>query len=937
MSIDLSSLRHVGIRVLAAPAAWSAYIVLPARGWGWLDGVPLGWFEAAALALVWWTWATGRHLPGMRVLAALAVAKLVLGAAFVDRGFVAQYYANDTWTPPAERSIEFRSQPFTWRDERLWFGSTGAPDLPLYFYNNVRWNYYQPTEPKRDRLAYSAEWTGFLRTDTASADATFYVDGGPGVSAELSVDGRPVIARDAALPRTGSVRVGAGWHALTVRVKAPYGSTRRFEAGEIVNGTRRPFDASRVSIRPVGAVRRVVDTTLRWTTGFVDAAILLWLGLLVLQRARHAARELRIGRLLWLVAIMEALWFAAPHIGRMTVLSGGNDWLMYEHLSRAIALGDPLLRQPGPGGGQGSPLYFQPLYPYFLALSHLSFGEGLFGAILVQRLLLVAAIGWAAAMTRHAFGQRAGWIALIGGGAFLYAKAGRWTNVLLSEPFFMPLLVGWAALLVALASGQPSWRQVGAAGVVGGIATLTRPTLLAAWPPILLLWWASLRSRRGGRYLTGLLIVLLAVVNLLTIRNWIVADRFIFSPTSFGPSLYAGNEPTRPLDEPPAGRAIVYERLGLDGNVRRVAEFALQAPGDFVRGLGNKALYTVGFFGWSGLDGGIGISWLYVGMWVLAGAGAIRILAASPAPLGPAVWLPAAGALSHAAAVVLVFPHGYTDRLIVPLYPLLIPYAAFAVEPVLPAFLLAAARLRGVPQLAAAWIRRHIIPIARPILRERRHWTYLAYTGAVIQWQQGLELLTALLLPATALAVARVTRHDLLHRLAAGAVWTAALTRVAMAGSQSAEALHDPLFWGLVAAAAVALSAATGRWPVVAMATAAVGGACTTTALLLLGFGGVDASFPDLRLTTAGQSLDALFQQFGPLGALCLIGVCVQAVLPRGAGGFGTGRIAAAARGALAAGFVLALAGAVPGPGVDARLWLVSLGILLGLVEARAR
>jgi len=66
----------------------------------------------------------------------------------------------------------------------------------------------------------------------------------------------------------------------------------------------------------------------------------------------------------------------------------------------------------------------------------------------VQRLLLVAAIGWAAATTTRLFGVRAGWIAIIGGGLFLYAKGGRWTEVLLSEPLFMPLLVGWTALLV---------------------------------------------------------------------------------------------------------------------------------------------------------------------------------------------------------------------------------------------------------------------------------------------------------------------------------------------------------------------------------------------------------------------------------------------------------------------------------------------------------
>lgn len=901
--------------------------------------MPFGWLEAAALALVWWTWAAGRRLPGTRVLVVLALAKLALGGVFVDRGFAARYYANDAWTPPAERSIEFRGEPFTRRDERLAFGTGAARDLPLYFFNNVQWNYYQPSEPRRDRLAYSAEWSGFLRADAASTDTTFYVDSGPGISIELSIADRTIIGSDPDSPPVASVRLDPGWHALTIRARAPYGASRTIEAGEIVDGTRRPFDGRRVLLSPAGAVRRAIDAALRWTTRLVDAAMLSWLGLLVLLCARDAARDRRLGRLLWLGAIAEALWYAAPHLGRLTILSGGNDWLMYEHLSRAIALGDPLLREPGPGAGQGGPFYFQPFYPYFLAVTHLSFGDDLFGAVLVQRLLLVAAIAWAASTTKHLFGARAGWIAVIGGGIVLYAKGGRWTDVLLSEALFMPLPVGWTAMLVALAAGQPSWPRAATAGVVGGIATLTRSTLLMGWPPVLLLWWASLRSHRG-RLLPALLLTMLAVVGLATLRNWVVADRFVPVATSFGINLYLGNQPTRPLDPAPPGRLLMYERLGLEPNVRTVAEFAIQAPGDLARGLGNKALYTVGFFGWSGLDGGIGISWLYVGMWVFAIGGAIRILATSSAPWGPAVWIPAAGALSHFAAVVLVFPHGYTDRLIVPLYPLLIPYAAYAVQPMLPIFVRVAASLRAVPRMwrmSALWIHRHLWPLVQPIVQERRNWTYLAYTAAVVYWLQGLELLTALMLPAAAVAVARLTRGELVHRLVGGTLWAAALVRIATAGSLSPEALHDPLFWGLVAAVALGVSAVTGRWRVVATALAAVAGGCTMVAILLPALPGFDTAFPDLDVTTVHRSITALAQQLGLPGALGLFAIWIQGIVAGGARDAGPGRMTATARGALLAGLILALAGAVPGAGVDARLWLALLGVLLGLVEAKAR
>src|SRR5581483_10090264 len=119
---------------------------------------------------------------------------------------------------------------------------------------------------------------------------------------------------------------------------------------------------------------------------------------------------------------------------------------------------------------------------------------------------------------------------------------------------------------------------------------------------------------------------------------------------------YLGNTPSRPLQAPPVGRARLYERLGLEENVRAVAEFAMQAPGEFAHGLWRKVLYTCGFFGASRLPGGIGTSWWYVAVWALAFAGIWRMLAAWRPDWKPVVWLPVTGALTHAAAVILIFP-----------------------------------------------------------------------------------------------------------------------------------------------------------------------------------------------------------------------------------------------------------------------------------------
>ncbi len=672
------------LRPLASPLAWTLFIAFPVAGWGWLDGLPIGWLEAGAIALVWWVWAAGRRIPGAGALVALTVAKLVVGAVIVPGGFTARYYANDTWLPPVERSLEFRRADITRRDERLAFGGEGQAGLPLYFLNHLRFNFYQPTEPRRDQLAYSIVWEGWIAGDATSQPHTFYLTTSKGVRGEFPVDGRPVIPMGEAIERTGAVALSRGWHAVTVRVGAPNGSDRRVEAGEIADRVRRPFDARRVFPAQVGATRLAVNAIARWIARGLDLTVLLWLAALVIMGMQQAWRQARSGRLLWFAVITEALLFALPYSGRAAVLSGGDDWLMYEHLARAIAFGDPLLREPGLGAGQGTPFYFQAFYPYFVAITHLLFGEGIFGVVFVQRLLLGAATGWIAATATRLFGERTGWVALGIGGLLMYAKGGRWAAVLLAEPLFMPLLAWWTWLLVRTTTEGPRWPRLVLTGAIGGLATLVRSTLLLALPIVLPFWSAAIRPRRA-RATAVLLVSLVAVLGLLTLRTWMVTGAFVLAPSSGGVALLVGNEPPRPLDAAPPGRTAVYSALRLEAPTRTVVEYAFQLPGEFIGNLARKAVYTVGLFERSGIDAvGVGVpdaSWLYVALWCLALVGAVRILRAPDGLPWPIVLLPGLLALSHFAAVVLILPHWYGDRLILPLYPLLVPYAAFGLEP----------------------------------------------------------------------------------------------------------------------------------------------------------------------------------------------------------------------------------------------------------------
>ena len=111
----------------------------------------------------------------------------------------------------------------------------------------------------------------------------------------------------------------------------------------------------------------------------------MWLG----RGADGGAMTVREQFLAWfaLVATVEALLFASPWLTRLTMLVPGDDPMTYETYARDIQLHGLLLKSVE------GPYYYQVFYPYFLALIHTLFGEGMFGLVFVQR-VLVAFVVW---------------------------------------------------------------------------------------------------------------------------------------------------------------------------------------------------------------------------------------------------------------------------------------------------------------------------------------------------------------------------------------------------------------------------------------------------------------------------------------------------------------------------------------------------------------
>jgi hypothetical protein len=103
-------------------------------------------------------------------------------------------------------------------------------------------------------------------------------------------------------------------------------------------------------------------------------------------------------------------------------------------------------------------------------------------------------------------------------------------------------------------------------------------------------------------------------------------------------------------------------------------------------------------------------------------------------------------------------------------------------------------------------------------------------------------------------------------------------------------------------------------------------------ATLLPAFPDFEFTLPDVSLAAALRTLGMLSDRFGVLATASLL-ACWGHAIAVGAWRASRTRVGAATRGALVAGVILTLAGAVPETGAETA-WIVALGILLGLGAA---
>jgi 4-amino-4-deoxy-L-arabinose transferase-like glycosyltransferase len=185
--------------------------------------------------------------------------------------------------------------------------------------------------------------------------------------------------------------------------------------------------------------------------------------------------------------------------------------------------------------------YQPPMYAGFIAFVLAITGRSVLAVKLVQVLLSTATVGIVYAIGRSWFDHRralvAAWICA------LYPNLIAFSHYLWSETLFIFLLLGVVWLLTRRT--LPGWGACVAAGLLLGIAALTRAVILY-FTPVLLVWMVVVHRRAWATAAVraiSVAAVMAAVIAPWTWRNYRVHGGFVLIDTSGAFNVWRGNTP----------------------------------------------------------------------------------------------------------------------------------------------------------------------------------------------------------------------------------------------------------------------------------------------------------------------------------------------------------------------------------------------------------
>lgn len=284
--------------------------------------------------------------------------------------------------------------------------------------------------------------------------------------------------------------------------------------------------------------------------------------------------------LCWLVAgcglargaYLAALLNAGPEgAGRARILDSAVYWQMAETIS-------------GGDLAYGSEVYaLGPLYGYWLAALRLAFGPVETPVLVLQQLFGLGTVYCVAQLGRRVFSESAG---LVAGGLYgLYGAAAMLEGKVLASSLETFLLVFGFLLLVCGVEawrakpegkrGARAWMWFGAAGLLLGLATISRANMLLVIPPML--GWILWRLRSLSVALVVGCVALGCLVPV-ALRNACVAGDAVLVSAQGGITFYQGNNPNAdgtystveevsgdPAKQAAESRALAARKLGIEG------------------------------------------------------------------------------------------------------------------------------------------------------------------------------------------------------------------------------------------------------------------------------------------------------------------------------------------------------------------------------------
>jgi len=603
--------------------------------------------------------------------AALLLTSTVIGLAAPAVGWIASYYANESWSGPPEWSSDFRGLAATRIDRQIAFRDD---TFPAHYLNDASFDRgirREVSEPM------SVDWRG--STFVGAARIQSFAVAARGI-ARITVDARPVLDVSSGTnapnvaSREAQVPLGPGWHDVSVRYMKPAGADGLIELltpGMVVLQTRSSQAAD----------------VARWQ--MAQAAINVALIVLLICAAVHAAvlaapfsqRQLVTAGVFAVFGVQGFLQ-ARRFAEHVVTLTSGDDWFGFESSAREI-LHHGLLMTFGKPIGQGAAYFYHPLYCYFLAAVHLITGESLFGPVFVQFVILagVATLLWR--LAAGLFGERAALVGLTALVAILEVDFTRYYTVtLLSENLYVLTITLAIVPFVRWVRGG-KWSDLAWVGFWGGVSSITRPAMMMYFIPALAFIGFVAARRRTSDALpavalaAGLWALVIAPV---TLRNWIVAHRFVLISDGLGASFIKYNLPA----SADASYYVTQFHGTLASGLHVLARIAWDHPLGVLRIQGLKLGFSLGMIQW--FDGYrphpelVTVTVLYVLTCVCSRA--MRALALWPVHLF---------VLAHLASMGLTMPWNYGYRLIIP------PFVLTSVLSASAAWSIVGVWLSGVP------------------------------------------------------------------------------------------------------------------------------------------------------------------------------------------------------------------------------------------------